>query len=233
MHLPPFVAPDGQDLASYLKQETFAGAARRFGQVSAEISSRLDHELEVINSMGYPGYFLIVADFINMPAPRHPSGTGEGSAASSLVAYCLGITDINPLEYGLIFERFLNPDRISLPDIDTDFADDRRGRSSITWWANMGEERVARLSPSVRWLRGGYSGCGQGLGASYGQVDAIAKLVPAEVGVTLQERWRLCRSSQPCRLQRRGGRSVGACPSGGGIARHVGPRRGSSSPISL
>ena len=189
VHLPPFVAPDGQDLASYLKQETFAGAARRFGQVSAEISSRLDHELEVINSMGYPGYFLIVADFIQYARSRGIQvGPGRGSAASSLVAYCLGITDINPLEYGLIFERFLNPDRISLPDIDTDFADDRRGEIIDYVVGKYGQERVGQIITfGTMAARGAIRDVGRALELPYGQVDAIAKLVPAEVGVTLQE----------------------------------------------
>lgn len=188
VHLPPYLPPDGQDLASYLQQETFAGAKRRLGRMTPGIKSRLSHELEVINSMGYPGYFLIVADFIQHARSRGIQvGPGRGSAASSLVAYCLGITDINPLEYGLIFERFLNPDRISLPDIDTDFADDRRGEIIDYVVAKYGQDRVAQIITfGTMAARGAIRDVGRVLELPYSQVDAIAKLVPLEVGVTLQ-----------------------------------------------
>lgn len=147
--MPDFAIPEGFESAdSYLRHLTYLGAERKYGAdgITAEIRQRIDFELETIQKMGFPGYFLIVQDFI--AAARQMGvfvGPGRGSAAGSAVAYCLNITDIDPIKYDLLFERFLNPDRISMPDIDIDFDDD--GRADVLKWVTdkYGKERVAHI----------------------------------------------------------------------------------------
>ena len=113
----------------YLRHLTYLGAEKRYKELTEEIRERIDFELSIIEKTGYPGYFLIVEDFITAARNMGVSvGPGRGSAAGSAVAYCLGITNIDPIQYDLLFERFLNPDRVSMPDIDIDFEDDGRGR---------------------------------------------------------------------------------------------------------
>ncbi|MDR1810175.1 MAG: DNA polymerase III subunit alpha, partial [Prevotella sp.] len=133
--------------ADYLRHLTMLGAAKRYGEtLTGEVQERIDFELETMKTMGFPGYFLIVQDFIAAARKMGVSvGPGRGSAAGSVVAYCLGITDIDPLKYDLLFERFLNPDRISMPDIDVDFDDD--GRGAVLQWVTekYGKERVAHI----------------------------------------------------------------------------------------
>lgn len=146
--MPDFPLPDGfTDNDEYLRYLTYEGAKRKYGEdMSDEVKERLDFELGVIKGMGFPGYFLIVQDFIAAARQLGVSvGPGRGSAAGSAVAYCLNITDIDPIKYDLLFERFLNPDRISLPDIDTDFDDD--GRGEVLRWVTekYGKERVAHI----------------------------------------------------------------------------------------
>jgi len=133
--------------ADYLRKITLDGAVKRYGEdLSEEILERIDFELNVVKDMGYPGYFLIVQDFINEARKMGVSvGPGRGSAAGSVVAYCLRITDIDPLKYDLLFERFLNPDRISMPDIDIDFDDDGRGQVLRYVKEKYGRERVAHI----------------------------------------------------------------------------------------
>ncbi|WP_106831734.1 DNA polymerase III subunit alpha [Parabacteroides pacaensis] len=146
--MPDFPLPDGfSDNDDYLRYLTYEGAKRKYGEnLTEEVKERLDFELGVIKGMGFPGYFLIVQDFIAAARQLGVSvGPGRGSAAGSAVAYCLNITDIDPIKYDLLFERFLNPDRISLPDIDTDFDDD--GRGEVLRWVTekYGKERVAHI----------------------------------------------------------------------------------------
>ncbi len=145
--LPNFPLPDGfTDNDDYLRYLTYEGAKKRWGSPSKEQCERIDFELDTIKNMGFPGYFLIVQDFIQAGRDRGVSiGPGRGSAAGSAVAYCLGITQIDPIEYDLLFERFLNPDRISLPDIDIDFDDD--GRSDVLKYVTekYGAEKVAHI----------------------------------------------------------------------------------------
>ncbi len=133
--------------SDYLRHLTYLGAKKKYGEeLSQEVTERLDFELETITNMGFPGYFLIVQDFINAAREMDVAvGPGRGSAAGSAVAYCLGITDIDPLKYHLLFERFLNPDRISMPDIDIDFDDE--GRDKVLQWVTdkYGHEKVARI----------------------------------------------------------------------------------------
>src|SRR5262249_3761825 len=131
--LPTFVPPDGSDLESYLIDRARQGLEQRFGELTYKVDrdqykARLEEELQIIIRMKFPGYFLIVADFINWAkANGIPVGPGRGSGAGSLAAYALRITDLDPLPYNLLFERFLNPERISMPDFDVDFCQERRG----------------------------------------------------------------------------------------------------------
>ncbi|MEO0331206.1 MAG: DNA polymerase III subunit alpha, partial [Bacteroidota bacterium] len=145
--LPKFALPDGfTDQNDYLRHLSYEGAKPRYGEITLEIQERLDHELKIIKDMGFPGYFLIVQDFINAARKMGVSvGPGRGSAAGSVVAYCTGITNIDPIEYDLLFERFLNPERISMPDIDIDFDDD--GRQEVINYVieKYGQNQVAQI----------------------------------------------------------------------------------------
>jgi len=145
--MPYFPLPEGfRNEDEYLKHITYEGASRRYPEITEEIRERIDFELSTIQRMGFPGYFLIVQDFISAARKMGVSvGPGRGSAAGSAVAYCLGITDIDPIRYDLLFERFLNPDRISMPDIDIDFDED--GRDEVLRWVvnKYGHDRVAHI----------------------------------------------------------------------------------------
>ena len=145
--MPRFPIPgEFEDADAYLRHRTYEGAGKRYGEVTEEISERIDFELDTIKKMGYPGYFLIVQDILDQARKMGVSvGPGRGSAAGSVVAYCLRITDVDPIKFNLLFERFLNPDRISLPDIDIDFDEDGRDRI-LQWVVNTyGEKRVAQI----------------------------------------------------------------------------------------
>ena len=131
---------------AYLKHLTFEGAKDRYGEVTSEIEERLLFELNTIEQSGYPGYFLIVEDFIRKAREMSVSvGPGRGSAAGSAVAYCLGITNIDPIKYDLLFERFLNPDRVSMPDIDIDFDDEGRQKVIDYVIGKYGSNQVAQI----------------------------------------------------------------------------------------
>jgi DNA polymerase III subunit alpha len=148
-YMPEFPIPSDagtKDLNEYLNRLAFIGLEKRFKEVTADIKARVDHELSVINKMGYAGYFLITQDFIN--AARQMDvlvGPGRGSAAGSLVSYCLGITNVDPLKYDLLFERFLNPDRVSMPDIDIDFSDSKRDRVIEYVRKKYGQDSVSQI----------------------------------------------------------------------------------------
>ncbi len=179
--LPKFeIPPEFEDDDAYLRHLTYEGAKERWGEITDDIKERLDFELETIKKMGYPSYFLIVWDFIR--AARELGvwvGPGRGSAAGSAVAYCLRITDIDPIKYDLLFERFLNPDRISMPDIDIDFDDD--GRSVILHWVSekYGHRRVANIitfgtmAPKMA-----IRDVGRVLKVPLPEVDKLAKMIP-------------------------------------------------------
>jgi DNA polymerase-3 subunit alpha len=186
--LPHFPCPDGfPDLDQYLRHLAREGMARRYATPSDTIMARLDFELGVITQMGYEGYFLVVRDFIEHARSRGiPVGPGRGSAAGSLVAYCIGITDIDPIRFNLLFERFLNPERISMPDIDVDFEDERRDEIIQYVRQKYGEENVCQIITfGTMAARGAIRDVGRALGMKYGDVDRIAKLVPEELGITL------------------------------------------------
>ncbi|RDV82097.1 DNA polymerase III subunit alpha [Ammonifex thiophilus] len=187
-HLPEFPVPEGHTPASYLRELCYAGAKQRYGDpLPPEVEERLTYELQVIERMGYPPYFLIVWDVIHF-ARRNGImvGPGRGSAAGSLVAYCLGITNIDPLKYGLLFERFLNPERVSLPDIDTDFCFEMRDKVLEYVVRRYGADRVAQIATFAQLsARAAIRDAGRALGMSYAEVDRVARLVPGEPGMTV------------------------------------------------
>ena len=181
------VARDGfQDRLEYLKPLADRGALK---QSIADYEARLEREIEIIQRMKYPGYFLIVWDLIRYARESDiPVGPGRGSAAGSLVSYCMRITDIDPLQYGLLFERFLNPERISLPDIDIDFCMNRRGSVIDYVTKKYGRENVSQIITfGTMAARGVIKDTGRGMEMTYAEVDKIAKMIPAELHITLDK----------------------------------------------
>jgi DNA polymerase III subunit alpha len=180
-HLPRYVVPDEHTLDSYLHELAHAGLRRRYGPTPGDaIEARLAQELAVIEKMGFAGYFLVVWDFIRYAREQGIAvGPGRGSSAGSLTAYCLGITNIDPLRYGLLFERFLNPERISMPDMDIDFADDRRDEVIRYVAERYGRDRVAHIITfGTLGAKAAIRDVGRVIGMPYADVDRIAKLVP-------------------------------------------------------
>lgn len=172
---------------AYLRHLTYEGAKRKYGEITDEIAERLDFELEVIAKTGYPGYFLIVQDFCNEAKNMGVSvGPGRGSAAGSSVAYCIGITNVDPIKYDLLFERFLNPERISMPDIDIDFDDE--GRDRIIKWVidKYGQSSVAQIiTYSVLGGKSAIKDAGRVLDVPIFETNNIAKLVPSVPGMNI------------------------------------------------
>lgn len=199
-HLPSYPTEGGVTLKEEIKrlaqaglEQRFAEAAQRGEPVSEETKpkyqERLEYELQVIDRMGFNGYFLIVQDFIGW-AKNHdiPVGPGRGSGAGSLVAYCLRITDLDPMPYNLIFERFLNPERISMPDFDIDFCQENRQRVIEYVTQKYGESSVSQIITYGKLqARAAIRDVGRVMGMTYGEVDTVAKLVPEKLGVTLKE----------------------------------------------
>lgn len=188
MHLPRFEVPEGTSPDKYLRKLCTAGLKKRYGENPGEDKQeRLEYELKTIENMGYVDYFLIVWDFIRYAKDNGIMvGPGRGSAAGSLVAYCLGITDIDPLKYGLIFERFLNPDRISMPDIDIDFCFERRPEVIDYVTRKYGSGRVAQIITfGTMAARAAIRDVGRALDIPYAEVDVIAKHIPFELGITI------------------------------------------------
>jgi DNA polymerase III subunit alpha len=196
--LPAYPVPDGSTTEGFLREEAARGLALRLAEAQSlrgeardapAYAARLELELGVICSMGFAGYFLIVADFIRW-ARAHgvPVGPGRGSGAGSLVAYALGITDLDPIEHDLLFERFLNPERVSMPDFDVDFCMEGRDKV-IEYVANkFGRERVSQIiTYGTLAAKAVIRDVGRVLGHNYGYVDKIAKLVPFEIGITLDK----------------------------------------------
>jgi DNA polymerase-3 subunit alpha len=186
--LPRFEVPDGGDAYAYFKAQCEAGLQRMKGKnPPEEYTARLEYEMDIIRSMGYVDYFLIVHDFIAW-AKAHgiPVGPGRGSGAGSLAAYCIGITGIDPLEYALLFERFLNPERVSMPDFDIDFCYERRGEVIHYVQEKYGIDHVAQIVTfGTIAAKTAIRDVGRVMGLSYAAVDAAAKAVPAELGMTL------------------------------------------------
>jgi len=174
---------------NYLRHITYRGASKRYPEITDEIKERLDFELDIIAKTGYPGYFLIVQDFCNEARKMGISvGPGRGSAAGSAVAYCIGITNIDPIKYDLLFERFLNPERISMPDIDIDFDDD--GRDKIIKWVidKYGQNQVAQIiTYSVLGGRSAIKDAGRVMEMSIPETNNIAKLIPTTPGMNISK----------------------------------------------
>jgi DNA polymerase-3 subunit alpha len=187
--LPQFPTPEGRDAFDYLVELCDKGLARRYERVTPELTERLQFELKTIREMGFADYFLIVSDFIGFAKRSGVSvGPGRGSAAGSLVAYALEITDIDPIRYDLLFERFLNPGRKSMPDIDIDFAVEGRERVINYVAEKYGRDRVAQIITfSTMAARAAIRDAGRVLEIPYGTVDRIAKLVPEGPGQTLDD----------------------------------------------
>jgi DNA polymerase-3 subunit alpha len=189
-HLPKFPLPDGYESnTSYLEHLAFEGARERLGSISDLVEERLRYELSVINRMDYAGYFLIVRDLVNFARGRGIAvGPGRGSAAGSLLCYVLGITDVNPLEHNLLFERMLNPERVSMPDIDIDFCFERRDEVIRYVIDRYGKDNVCQIITfGTMAARAVVRDVGRVLKLPYGDVDRIAKLIPALPGTSLED----------------------------------------------
>ncbi|MBQ6121736.1 MAG: DNA polymerase III subunit alpha, partial [Clostridia bacterium] len=192
-HLPAFPLPEGKTDRGYLRELCEAGLLRKYGPDRPDARDRMEYELGVIESMGYVDYFLIVWDFIHY-AKTHGVGVGpgRGSGAGSIVAYALDITEIDPLKYALVFERFLNPERVSMPDIDCDFDYERRGQVIDYVRRRYGADHVAQIITfGTMAARAVIRDVGRVMDMSYQQVDAIAKMVPFELNMTLERALKL------------------------------------------
>jgi DNA polymerase-3 subunit alpha len=188
LRIPNFPVPAGETAESWLRKECERGLEGRYGSVTPALQARLDYELGVILSMGYAGYFLIVADFIRFAREQRIQTTCRGSAPGSIVTYTLGITPVDPIAYELPFERFLNPDRVTMPDIDVDFEDGRRDEVIAYVTRKYGADHVAQIITFGTMLaRAAIRDVGRVLGHSYGEVDRIAKAVPNQLGIRLDE----------------------------------------------
>ncbi len=188
--LPRFDPPDGSDSGDFFRRLCWEGLRRRYGERPDPVAvQRLEYELSVISGMGYVDYYLIVWDFVRYArSVGIPVGPGRGSGAASLAAYCVGITNVDPLRYNLIFERFLNAERVSMPDFDIDFSDERRDEILRYVVDKYGADHVAQIVTfGTMAARGAIRDVGRALGLPYGRVDQVAKLVPMELGITLEE----------------------------------------------
>ena len=192
-HLPEFIPPEGMTNKDYLRNLCYEGLERRYGsealQDGSKYRDRLESELEVIEKMGYVEYFLIVWDFIHYAKSNDiPVGPGRGSAAGSIVAYSLAITEIEPIKYNLIFERFLNPERVSMPDIDVDFCIDRRQEVIDYVVQKYGKDKVSQIITfGTLKAKAAVRDVGRALNASYAEADSIAKAIPTELGMTISK----------------------------------------------
>ena len=196
-HLPLFQLPEGwSDGEAYFRKLCLDGFAWRYPKQPPEYLEQLNYEMDMIRKMGFVDYFLIVSDFIGYAKGNGiPVGPGRGSAAGSMVAYCLNITNVDPMEYGLYFERFLNPERVSMPDIDIDFCPRRRQEVIDYVKGKYGEDHVAQIVTfGTMAARGSVRDVGRVLGVPYGEVDALAKMIPGGPGalhITLEDALRL------------------------------------------
>lgn len=188
--LPKYFAPDGKDNIEYFDELCYSGFKKKYGEnPDEEIKERLNYEMSIIKKMGYVNYFLIVFDFINYAKSKDiPVGPGRGSGAGSLAAYCMGITGIDPIKYNLLFERFLNPERISMPDFDIDFCYERRQEVIDYVIEKYGSDHVAQIVTfGTMAAKGSIRDVGRVLGYSYNFVDGVAKLIPSELNMTIKK----------------------------------------------
>lgn len=188
--LPYFETPDNMDHFEYFKLLCMQGMKKRYGSnPPQEYYDRLHYELDTVNKMGYTDYYLIVADFVSFAKNNHiPVGPGRGSGAGSIAAYCMGITDLDPMKYNLLFERFLNPERVSMPDFDIDFCYERRGEVIEYVTKKYGADHVAQIVTfGTLATRAAIRDVGRAMGMPYAQVDAVAKLVPSDFHITIEQ----------------------------------------------
>ena len=186
LRLPHFDVPAGETEGSWLRKECERGLVDRYGTVTDEIRHRLDYELGIIDRMGYSAYFLIVADFTRFAREQGIMITCRGSAPGSIVTYSLGITPVDPLAYGLPFERFLNPDRVTMPDIDIDFQDSRRDEVIAYVTRKYGDDRVAQIITfGTLGAKAAIRDVGRAMGLTYAEADRVAKAVPNELNISL------------------------------------------------
>ena len=186
--LPYFETPDNMDHFEYFRKLCYKGLYKRYGEnVPEEYKARLEYELETVNKMGYTDYYLIVQDFVRFAKSRDiPVGPGRGSGAGSIAAYCIGITDIDPMKYDLIFERFLNPERVSMPDFDIDFCYERRQEVIDYVTEKYGADHVAQIVTfGTLQTRAAIRDVGRAMGMPYSAVDAVAKMVPNDFKITI------------------------------------------------
>ena len=188
-HLPSFPVPEGYTNEEYFRKLCYDGFYKRYPQPPQEYVDRLEYEIGVISSMGYVNYYLIVWDFIRYAKEQGiPVGPGRGSGAASIVAYCMHITEVDPMKYALIFERFLNPERVSMPDFDTDFCQERRGEVIDYVVRKYGHDRVAQIATfGTMAARGAIRDVGRALNFTYAETDVVAKQVPTTLHITLKE----------------------------------------------
>ncbi len=188
-HLPHYRPPDGKTREEYMRELVEEGLKKRYPVSSNELRERVEHELKIIEKSGFTSYFLIAWDFVYHAKEKGiPVGPGRGSAAGSVVSYSLGITDIDPLKYDLLFERFLNPERISMPDIDIDFCYERRGEVIDYVVEKYSKDNVAQIITfGTLMAKGVIRDVGRVMGMSYGDVDRIAKMVPNDLNMTLHQ----------------------------------------------
>lgn len=186
--LPEFPVPEGYDAWSYLNKLTWDGLERRYEHPDDTLKERLEYELSTIKNMGFVDYFLIVWDFIHYAKSQGIAvGPGRGSAAGSLVSYCLEITDLDPIKYSLLFERFLNPNRVTMPDIDVDFCFERRQEVIDYVVEKYGKDRVVQIVTfGTMAARGVIRDVGRVLDLPYAQVDTVAKMIPSELNITIE-----------------------------------------------
>ncbi len=188
-HLPSFPVPEGYTNEEYFREICMKGFQERYADPPQEYIDRLEYEIGVISRMGYVNYYLIVWDFIRYAKEQGiPVGPGRGSGAASIVAYCMHITEVDPMKYALIFERFLNPERVSMPDFDTDFCQERRGEVIEYVMRKYGSDHVAQISTfGTMAARGAIRDVGRALNFTYAETDVVAKLVPGTPHITLDE----------------------------------------------
>ena len=188
-HLPSFPVPEGYTNEEYFRHLCEKGFAERYQNPPEAYRQRLEYEIDVISRMGYVNYYLIVWDFIRYAKEQGiPVGPGRGSGAASIVAYCMHITEVDPMKYALIFERFLNPERVSMPDFDTDFCQERRGEVIDYVMEKYGKDHVAQIATfGTMAARGAIRDVGRALNFTYAETDVVAKLVPTTLHITLDE----------------------------------------------
>ena len=188
-HLPSFPVPEGFTNEGYFRKLCMDGFAERYQNPPPEYRERLEYEIGVISRMGYVNYYLIVWDFIRYAKENGiPVGPGRGSGAASIVAYCMHITEVDPMQYSLIFERFLNPERVSMPDFDTDFCQERRPEVIEYVMRKYGTDHVAQIATfGTMAARGAIRDVGRALNFTYAETDVVAKLVPTTLHITLKE----------------------------------------------